>query len=411
MRDRPYSIHTRPSILLAALLATACASPAGVQGQTVAEPTGKETPRSLLEATTPRAAASQDDASADDADDAADSGHPGRLLIYSAITGHVPLRDKAYDPADRYRSPAEREAARARSLEAEIEEELERQERLSVEETGRAGAAAQAAPAPAPSAAGAEQVPFDAPPAPELRVLPDRLFDSEDVAIAPGTWQNRETIYTVRKSLDIDDDGSPEEVRYVDAASGEVIRVEQDLDFDGALDAWTSYEKGHVAIRALDSNGDGTPDVWERYADGRMDARAVDSDADGVRDTFYRYEDGQLASKSTDQNNDGSADKVESFANGHRVRSEEDRTHDGQMDTWTTFGVLDGREVVTRVERDTRGSGRPDLIEIYETVGKETRLARREEDVNGDGTIDVVSTYQDGKLVQRAISDEALSPL
>jgi hypothetical protein len=36
---------------------------------------------------------------------------------------------------------------------------------------------------------------------------------------------------------------------------------------------------------------------------------------------------------------------------------------------------------------------------------------RKEEDLNGDGTPDVVSVYEQGRLVQRAISDEALSPL
>ena len=70
-----------------------------------------------------------------------------------------------------------------------------------------------------------------------------------------------------------------------------------------------------------------------------------------------------------------------------------------------------GEEVVASVKRDSRDSGQPDVFEIYETSNGRTQLARREEDVNGDGSIDVVSTYEDGKLVQRAISDEALSPL
>ena len=58
-----------------------------------------------------------------------------------------------------------------------------------------------------------------------------------------------------------------------------------------------------------------------------------------------------------------------------------------------------------------RDSGRPDTFETYETKDGETRLARKEEDVDGDGSIDIISTYEEGRLKQRAISDEALSPL
>jgi hypothetical protein len=112
-----------------------------------------------------------------------------------------------------------------------------------------------------------------------------------------------------------------------------------------------------------------------------------------------------------DANNDGTVDKLEIFRDGRRVRVEEDRSLNGWMDSWTHYGVVGGREVVTRIERDTRDRGKPDVFETYETTNGETRIARKEEDVNGDGSIDVVSTYENGKLVQRAISDEALSPL
>jgi adenine specific DNA methylase Mod len=81
------------------------------------------------------------------------------------------------------------------------------------------------------------------------------------------------------------------------------------------------------------------------------------------------------------------------------------------MDTWTTYHVIDGREVVASIERDSRDHGEPDVFETYETSEGETRISRKEEDANGDGTIDIISTYENGKLVQRAISDEALSPL
>jgi hypothetical protein len=73
--------------------------------------------------------------------------------------------------------------------------------------------------------------------------------------------------------------------------------------------------------------------------------------------------------------------------------------------------VVDDREVVTRVARDSKDEGKPDVFETYETTGGVTQLVRREEDLNRDGRVDVVSVYEKGRLVQRAISDEALAPL
>ena len=47
----------------------------------------------------------------------ASESRPGRLLIYSAITGHQPLDDQsAPQPSQRYLTPAEQEAARYQSL-------------------------------------------------------------------------------------------------------------------------------------------------------------------------------------------------------------------------------------------------------------------------------------------------------
>ena len=65
-----------------------------------------------------------------------------------------------------------------------------------------------------------------------------------------------------------------------------------------------------------------------------------------------------------------------------------------------------------RVEKDTDGSGKADVIEIYSTSTRgKSVLARREEDRNGDGTPDITSIYENGKLVRREISDPALVPL
>lgn len=396
----------QPAVLLCCALlacfALACAG-AGAGNPPSAEGSGREASRGLLAKTTPNAAPAADAAAAPGGDDAAT--HPGRLLIYSAITGHVPLEERnPNDPSDRYRTPAEREAARARGIEAEIEAELARQEPIDAGETATA-------PPPSPAPFDPAANPLAAPPAPELRELPTSLFESREMSVPPGQWQNQRELRVVRRQLDVDEDGAPEEVRFYDATSGVLLRAELDRDFDGTLDTWITYENGAPAIQVSDSDGGAQSDTWERYRDGLLEAKTLDRDRDGVKDTFFRYEGGELSRMLRDANNDGTIDRVEYYADRRRVRTEEDRTLNGFMDTWTSYQVVDGAEVVARIERDSRDRGKPDVFETYETSDGQTLLAHKEEDVDGDGSIDVVSTYEGGRLVQRAISDEALSPL
>jgi hypothetical protein len=81
------------------------------------------------------------------------------------------------------------------------------------------------------------------------------------------------------------------------------------------------------------------------------------------------------------------------------------------MDTWTTYQVVGSEEVVVRIERDTKGRGKPDVFETFTAKTGKPELAKREEDMNGDGKIDVTSIFQGGKLVSREISDPTLMPL
>jgi len=75
------------------------------------------------------------------------------------------------------------------------------------------------------------------------------------------------------------------------------------------------------------------------------------------------------------------------------------------MDQWTTYAVVDDRELAVRVERDERGRGTPDTFDHFESVDGRAVLGRREEDRDGDGRIDVLSLYRGGRLVRREIAD------
>jgi hypothetical protein len=338
----------------------------------------------------------------------------GTLLVYTAITGQQDPFNTASarsSPSEPGRWTAEGEESRGRSLEAQIEEELRRQQ-LALDGLDSESSEQPTVESLITGQSSAERAnPRVAPDAPTERELPLSVFEMEPVTIVAGSWDNDEAIRVTRGVLDADRDGVPEQVRFFDRDTMLLLRVEQDSNFDGNLDIWNTYTDGEIASRVRDTSGNGNADVWEQYEGGRMTQRTIDRDHDGIADAFYVYGGEILVEERHDANNDGTVDRLISYQNLFRVRAEEDRDRDGNMDVWTTYGVSRGKEVVERVEQATKGSGPPDRIETYDTSSGKSQLSKLEEDRNGDGEVDVTSRYENGKLVQREISDPDLAPL
>jgi len=318
------------------------------------------------------------------------------------------VRVAADDAAD---ADAEVEMARQAEVDrvqGEIDAELKRQEALQrslqISEIGRSLSSSQR------SEEELEQLadPRIAPNAPVDRNLPIAIFDSHEIEAPPETFGNSEPMVVIVRSLDADRDGKPEEIRYIDKATGLMLRREADRDYDGNLDSWQTYKGGSLDERTLDSNNDGRVDTWERYSDGRMVERIIDRNGNGTRDAFYTFSDGSLVEERHDRNDDGQIDLVVTYRNRLKTRSQEDRSGDGKFDTWTTYAVVDGKEMPATIKRDSKGSGKVDIIETFETASGKAVLAKREEDTNGDGAIDVTSTYRNGKLQRRELSDPSL---
>jgi hypothetical protein len=347
------------------------------------------------------------------------------LLVYSAITGQVPLQGPRgagggrgglppgeIDREDEIEEQIEAEIARQDSLEDEIERELKRQEELlrQIERDEAVRQSETAAKGPSQEELLAHADPREAPRAPAERDLPLSIFDEQQRTIRKGQWGNERDLEVLSRSLDADRDGAAEEVRYHDARTGVILRKENDEDYDGAIDTWSLYENGILVAIERDHGGDGKPDDFERYGpDGRMLAREVDRDQDGTRDAFYRFEGGSLVEE---RHLEGGREKRVVHYEGRRlVRTEEDTSGDGRLDTWTFFRVAGDQEQVDRVERDTNADGRADVFESFEQVAGQPTLKQRDEDKNGDGQIDVTSIYENGKLKERQINDPGLLPL
>jgi hypothetical protein len=347
----------------------------------------------------------------------------GALMIYSAVTGKVPLGDRPSGGAgsEREREESmedqiETEVARQDDLEAQIEEELKRQEELlkqiEREEAEREASAPETRTAAIPGAELEGRAdPRSAPATPGHRDLPLAVFEKESVTIEKGAWGNDRKLEVEKLFLDADEDGRPEEVRYLDQDTGQLVRREEDRNYDGAIDGWSRYENGVLVERTLDESGDGQPDAWESYSAGRMTASEKDRDADGTRDVFYRFAGGDLVEERHDTNDDGRVDRTLYYEARRLARSEEDRDADGRTDTWSYYAAVNGEEVVVRIEKDSGGHGKADTFETYAQKDGKTVIERREEDKNGDGVIDVTSIYEDGKLKRREVSDPDLVPL
>jgi hypothetical protein len=415
MLERPIPARLA-AILAGALLFAACAS--GQKAAPEAEP-GARMPRPVLESVRPgrpddRAAEARsawlerqvaarrgEPAPSAPAPAAAtgstQQGSPGKLLIFSSSTGHVPIGDVQRSTA---RTPEQREDERVAELERALEAEREREERPQ-----EAGPEKPGSPKAAP--AGLQQSVLSAPAAPVAPELDPARLSTETTSVPAGSWGNAEDLPVVRRSLDADGNGRPEDVRYYEVDTDQLLRREEDRDLDGNTDTWTRYERGVAVERVLDSDGDGRPDEWEHYSNGRMTLREIDSNHDDTRDVAYQYKNDSLSEVRRDTDADGAIDRVESFEHRQRVQVVEDVNRDQRMDTWTTYQVVGGEEVVAKIERDPQGRGKPTVFETYRVAQGKPVLEKREEDVDGDGSIDVTKDYQrDGSP-----SPEPVSPL
>ena len=136
---------------------------------------------------------------------------------------------------------------------------------------------------------------------------------------------------------DLNGDGAPDQWVFFDAASGQVVRVERDIDFDDRIDVYEYYdEAGELVEEEMHLDFDGLIDVVRYYRGDALARREIATGFDG-RFAMVKYYD----------------------AEGNVLRVERDSTGNGRIDTWEYF---DG-DTLVRVGRDTDGDGRPELVD------------------------------------------------
>ena len=162
-------------------------------------------------------------------------------------------------------------------------------------------------------------------------------------------WIYREQGLLARRVLDDDFDGRAERSFIYDRTTQQLVRVEEDTNQDGAVDAWTEYQEGQIVRRRADADHDGAVDTWILYRDGQTLRHEQDSTGDGFRDRVGFYLEGRLERDEVDTNGDGRADLFNRYDDREQVvRREEDTDFDGQVDRISHFesGKLSRREII-----------------------------------------------------------------
>lgn len=150
---------------------------------------------------------------------------------------------------------------------------------------------------------------------------------------------------------------SPRKRHEVPAPTKSTGVVAEDLDGDGAADAWHTYEKGVLKKSEIDTNFDGNADHRTQFLEEGRSRREIDADYDGSPDLWEDGENGVIVKSEYDRNHDGKADRWIHYRQGLRIREEEDRNGDGRPDRWVHY---DATENPVKIEIDADNDGKPD---------------------------------------------------
>jgi hypothetical protein len=217
----------------------------------------------------------------------------------------------------------------------------------------RVPSAARSGSAPAPAGSRDAQRPLaPASPSSQSSLVPSSPADGIVDRNGDGRidqWIYREDGAIARRVLDDDFDGRAERSFVYDRATQQVVRVEEDSDQDGTVDAWSEYQGGQIQRRRADSDHDGAVDTWILYRDGQTLRHEQDTTGDGFRDRVGFYRDGRLESDEVDTNGDGRSDLFNHYDDREQVvRRDEDTNFDGKVDRVSHFesGKLARREII-----------------------------------------------------------------
>ncbi|MFO0618767.1 MAG: hypothetical protein U0414_39620 [Polyangiaceae bacterium] len=142
-----------------------------------------------------------------------------------------------------------------------------------------------------------------------------------------GQGADRQRILVCRE-IDTNLDGTKDVVRkYND--KGESLFEQADSNYDGRIDTWLVFSKGHMSEAKFDKDYDGNPDEWDFYVGGHLSRVKRDTNRDGKPDRWEVYaSNGQLERIGVDLDNDERVDRWDYDTDIRRARDEKNRKED-----------------------------------------------------------------------------------
>ena len=138
-----------------------------------------------------------------------------------------------------------------------------------------------------------------------------------------GQGDDRQRVLVCRE-LDTNFDGVKDVVRRYNE-KGESLYEESDTNFDGRIDTWLTFSKGHIAEMKVDTNRDGNPDQWKYYSAGKLARVKRDTNRDGKPDVWEIYRDGHLERMGVDVDGDEKVDRWDHDSDTKRRIEDEER--------------------------------------------------------------------------------------
>ena len=139
-----------------------------------------------------------------------------------------------------------------------------------------------------------------------------------------GQGNDRQRILVCRE-VDTNLDGIKDVVRkYND--KGEATFEEADTNYDGRIDTWLTFSKGHLSEAKYDRDFDGNPDEWDYYVGGKISRIERDTKKAGKPDRWEIYgPDGRLERVGVDVDGDERVDRWDYDTEIRKARDEEER--------------------------------------------------------------------------------------
>jgi hypothetical protein len=168
-----------------------------------------------------------------------------------------------------------------------------------------------------------------------------------------GTGEDRNRVLVCRE-VDTNFDGIKDVVRrYND--KGESLHEESDSNYDGRIDTWLTFSKGHLAEVKIDDNYDGKPDEWKFYTGGQVARSRRDRNHDGKPDVWEIYREGRLERMGVDIDGDERVDRWDHDTELRRRFDEAERKKEEEAAAAAAKKAAAEREAAEKADDEAAG--------------------------------------------------------